>query len=232
MRIKVRCDCLSLRIPDLGIVMIRGEERFIEDYAFEKSKYLAKALDSGALKILDGSTPIAQIQNTKDLLAYLNQNREAPKPTSDVSTLREISKLQDTISALSQKLDHLQQASQVEVRERVVVKEVASPQDNLIIELLQALMEKVDKISSAPPQVVTQYVGAQENPRASTLHVDVDDDSGMVFIPKNISNSSLEADVKVASNKTEASASFEEASKALKARPKRSKRKRKTGDDV
>jgi hypothetical protein len=132
---------------------------------------------------------------------------------------------------LSDKLDQLQQApATVEVREKVVVKEVPAPQQEsaLSIELLQALMEKVDKISSAPPQVITQYVTAQET--QASLSPNVVDEGDMVFIPKTISNSSLEADVKVSSNKSEASSSFEEASKALKSRPKRSKRKKNTGD--
>ena len=55
---------------------------------------------------------------------------------------------------LSDKLDQLQQTpATVEVREKVVVKEVPAPQqeNTLSIELLsQALMDKVDKISSAP----------------------------------------------------------------------------------
>lgn len=235
MKVKIRCECVSLRIPDLGIIMIRGEDRIVDSHSFTTSKFLSRALDSGAVRVLDGSKPIEKIQNTKDLMEYLNLSKDMrSQRLNEAPTLREIGRLQDTVKMLSDKLDQLQQApASVEIREKVVVKEVpAQPQESsLSIELLQALMEKVDKISSAPPQVVTQYVTAQEIQGApAQINSDVVDDSDMVFIPKTISNSSLEADVKVSSNKSEASSSFEEASKALKSRPKRSKRKKKTGD--
>jgi hypothetical protein len=232
MKVKIRCECVSLRIPDLGIIMIRGEDRIVDSHSFTTSKFLSRALDSGAVRVLDGSKPIEKIQNTKDLMEYLNLSKDMrAQRLNEAPTLRELGRLQDTVKMLSDKLDQLQQApATVEVREKVVVKEVPAPQQEsaLSIELLQALMDKVDKISSAPPQVVTQYVTAQET--QASLSPDVVDEGDMVFIPKTISNSSLEADVKVSSNKSEASSSFEEASKALKSRPKRSKRKKNTGD--
>lgn len=232
MKVKIRCECVSLRIPDLGIIMIRGEDRIVDSHSFTTSKFLSRALDSGAVRVLDGSKPIEKIQNTKDLMEYLNLSKDMrAQRLNEAPTLRELGRLQDTVKMLSDKLDQLQQApATVEVREKVVVKEVPAPQQEsaLSIELLQALMDKVDKISSAPPQVVTQYVTAQET--QASLSPDVVDEGDMVFIPKTISNSSLEADVKVSSNKSEASSSFEEASKALKSRPKRSKRKKSTGD--
>ena len=232
MKVKIRCECVSLRIPDLGIIMIRGEDRIVDSHSFTTSKFLSRALDSGAVRVLDGSKPIEKIQNTKDLMEYLNLSKDMrAQRLNEAPTLRELGRLQDTVKMLSDKLDQLQQApATVEVREKVVVKEVPAPQQEsaLSIELLQALMDKVDKISSAPPQVVTQYVTAQET--QASLSPDVVDEGDMVFIPKTISNSSLEADVKVSSNKSEASSSSEEASKALKSRPKRSKRKKSTGD--
>jgi hypothetical protein len=232
MKVKIRCECVSLRIPDLGIIMIRGEDRIVDSHSFTTSKFLSRALDSGAVRVLDGSKPIEKIQNTKDLMEYLNLSKDMrAQRLNEAPTLRELGRLQDTVKMLSDKLDQLQQApATVEVREKVVVKEVPAPQQEsaLSIELLQALMEKVDKISSAPPQVITQYVTAQET--QASLSPNVVDEGDMVFIPKTISNSSLEADVKVSSNKSEASSSFEEASKALKSRPKRSKRKKNTGD--
>lgn len=231
MRVKIRCECLSLRLPDLGIVMIRGETRIVESHAFQKSKFLSRALDSRAIKILDGESPITQIQNTNDLLEYLNKNREPPKDSNEL-TIKEINKLESTIKALASKLEDMESQRKVEVRERVVIKEVpttAPNYDNLSIELLQALMEKVDKISSAPPQVV--YQQALGSPSSSSSNVnELAEEENIVFIPSTIRNDALEADVRVSSTKSEASASFDEASKALKARPKRSKRNKKTGE--
>ena len=229
MKVKIRCECVSLRIPDLGIIMIRGEDRIVDSHSFTTSKFLSRALDSGAVRVLDGSKPIAKIQNTKDLMEYLNLSKDVrAQRLSEAPTLRELVRLKDTVKMLSDKLDLLQQAPAT--IEKVVVKEVLAPQQEstLSIELLQALMEKVDKISSAPPQVVNQYVASRET--QASFSSDVVDEGDMVFIPKTISNSSLEADVKVSSNKSEASSSFEEASKALKSRPRRSKRKKNTGD--